>query len=422
MRAASKARGAATLVVVMVLFLVMALLAAYANRALMFEQRVASSYFRASLSQEMAEAGIEWSLSMLNSTAIDGTCTPVNQGGQRFADRYLGFDAANRVIKPITPVSRIMVDCTRSSAEGWTCRCPAPNARVVPTAIGGEGLVPSFGLRITSEKGGRPAELVFSAQGCTDSVVDRCNNTRSNSKNLQGLTVYKAVVSLVSAVRTPPAAPIIVKKNLVITGGGLGLHNTDPRSAGLLYVTGGSTPVGLVDSRLDSVPGTAAALARVSDDETLKNADTDAFKMFMGATASRYAQHPALRKLACNGDCGAALAAAYTSGMRMIWVDGPLSLSSNQTLGSAADPLLLIATGDVTLSGPFQLTGMLVVRGNLSWSNTSALPSLITGMVLVEGDAATDGQMDVVYQQALADQLRNRMGSYVRVSGGWIDQ
>ena len=48
-------RGAATLVVVMVLFLIMALLAAYANRSLVFEQRIANGYYRASLAQEMAE-------------------------------------------------------------------------------------------------------------------------------------------------------------------------------------------------------------------------------------------------------------------------------------------------------------------------------------------------------------------------------
>jgi hypothetical protein len=29
--------------------------------------------------------------------------------------------------------------------------------------------------------------------------------------------------------------------------------------------------------------------------------------------------------------------------------------------------------------------------------------------------------MDIVYQQRVADNLRNRMGSYVRVPGSWID-
>ena len=77
-------RGAATLVVVMVLFLVMALLAAYANRSLVFEQRIANGYYRASLAQEMAEGGLDWTVAMLNGTAIDGNCEPVAAGGTRF--------------------------------------------------------------------------------------------------------------------------------------------------------------------------------------------------------------------------------------------------------------------------------------------------------------------------------------------------
>jgi len=34
---------------------------------------------------------------------------------------------------------------------------------------------------------------------------------------------------------------------------------------------------------------------------------------------------------------------------------------------------------------------------------------------------ATSGTVDIVYQQTIANQLRNRMGSYVRIPGGWID-
>ena len=57
MTPAGTQRGAATLVIVMVLFLVMAMMAAFANRNLMFEQRIASNYYRAGLSHEVAEAG-----------------------------------------------------------------------------------------------------------------------------------------------------------------------------------------------------------------------------------------------------------------------------------------------------------------------------------------------------------------------------
>ena len=137
--------------------------------------------------------------------------------------------------------------------------------------------------------------------------------------------------------------------------------------------------------------------------------------------ASRYVNHPALHVVTCSNDCAADLLAAYTAGRRMLWVNGAMNLSSDVTLGSDTDPLLVVATGAVTLTGPFQFTGLLVSRGNLAWTNTAATPSLVTGAVLVEGDMQTTGTMDIHYRQAVANQLRNRLGSYVRVPGGWSD-
>ena len=101
-----------------------------------------------------------------------------------------------------------------------------------------------------------------------------------------------------------------------------------------------------------------------------------------------------------------------------------MTISSNKVLGDLTDPLLIVANGDVTLTGQFELNGMLVATGNLAWINNTALLSRVNGIVLVGGAMTTAGagRMDIVYQQAIADQLRNRMGSYVRVPGGWIDQ
>jgi len=63
---------------------------------------------------------------------------------------------------------------------------------------------------------------------------------------------------------------------------------------------------------------------------------------------------------------------------------------------------------------------MVVTTGNLDWTNATGL-SLINGMVLVGGSMSTTGPVDISYQQAVADQLSNRIGSFVRVPGGWID-
>jgi hypothetical protein len=420
----SKAQhGAATLVVVMVLFLVMALLAGYANRALLFEQRIANSYYRASVAQEMAEAGLEWSLAQLNGEAIDSSCTPTATAGTRFVDRYLSISAADRGIKSGSGgVASTAVDCTRAGS-GWTCRCPALGSWAAPSPVSGTAMTPSFGITIQAIPPYMPAgagTIQLSSSGCTDSVVSSCIVADVNSKASQGTSVQHALIALVSAVRSPPVAPLVVKGDVVVAGTGLGLHNTDPRSAGLLYDVKG-TVSGFNDSRLNSVPGTSPSLARIANDNTLPSDGVEFFRMFMGAVPDRYELHPSLRKVTCSSDCGGTLASAYTAGKRIIWVDGDMAIQSNQTLGSASDPVVIIAEGNVDLAGAFQLNGILVARGNVTWTNTSAASSLIVGMLLAEGNVTTNGSMDIVYQPAIADQLRNRVGSFVRVPGGWTD-
>lgn len=423
--------GAATLVVVMMLFLVMALLAAYANRSLLFEQRISGSYSRASLAQEVAEGGIEWALAQLNGPATDTACKPVAANGKRFVDRYLQIDPADRSFKLPKTYSKMMADCARDVANaGWACRCPDlpdGNVRTRPAAMGGNALTPSFGIQVMFPPPSLPSmrggTFQLRSVGCTSSVVDDCqfDSLLVRSRSQYARAFFTATIALVGAVRTPPAAPLVVKGDLAMTGAGLGLHNTDARSAGTLLAIGGAWS-GMNDARMESVPGTALNQTRVQNDDTLHNAAAaDVFKMFMGAAPSRYRHHPALREVTCNGDCVDALVAAYAAGKRILWVDGPLTIGSNQTLGSIADPVLIIAK-DVVLDGPFQLNGMLVAQGDLEWHNTGGLSSLINGMVLVTGGMQTEGAMDIVYQQAIADYLRNRLGSFVRVPGGWIDE
>ncbi|CAM3838807.1 PilX N-terminal domain-containing pilus assembly protein [Roseateles saccharophilus] len=405
----------------MVLFLVMALLAAYANRGLLFEQRIAGSYARAALSQEVAEGGIEWALAQLNGPAIDANCQPLAVGGQRFADKYLQINPSDRsIVLTKLNYAPIFADCTRDNANaGWACRCPAINTRVPPAAAGGTDLIPSFGIRAIAGSRGGTIQLI--STGCTDSVVDNCagSNASSRSTSQWAMVRFNSTIALVSAVRTPPATPLVVKGNLDMTGAGLGLHNTDPRSAGLLLDIGGSWS-GMNNARMQSVPGTDPSQASIQNDQAL-SAAPDVFKMFMGATPTRYFQHPSLRTVTCSGDCSNALQTAYNAGSRILWVAGSMSFSSNKTIGSPGDPVLIIADGNISLDGPFILNGMLVATGNLSWNNAGGATLLINGIVLVGGSMQTSGAMDIAYQQAIADQLTNRMGSFVRVPGGWVD-
>lgn len=429
LRHACAQRGAATLVVVMVLFLVMALLAAYGNRSLMFEQRIAGSYYRASMAQEMSEAGAEWSLAMLNGTAINGSCAAVATGGTRFVNQYLNVSAADRATTgTITGTGpRLAVDCA-SNGTTLVCRCPLPNTRATqPTTALAGALVPSFGVALGTDTDVHYGSFQVTSYGCTDSSVDSCSGATAQTRSQTAAAASLQLVSIgfIGAVPSSPTSPLTVKGTLTTSGaGGLGLHNTDPRSAGQLVVSGGFAPP-LIDARMDSVPGTPPEQARSFGDTYLSglngpDGDKTFFRNFMGMVPSRYKNHPAARSVTCSGDCGPTLATAFAAGQRIMTVDNGMTINSG-TIGTAAAPVVVVVYGDVTITGPMQLNGMLVVLGDLTWTNNAAAPSQVNGMVVVQGDMNAVGQMDIIYQQSIANELRNRLGSYARVSGGWID-
>ena len=97
-RRAPARRGVATLVVVMVLFFILALTAAYTNRNLIFEQKTSSNQYRSTQAFEAAEAGLEWALAQLNGGLVNSSCQPDNTNGRSFRDRYLGMFGSSPTI------------------------------------------------------------------------------------------------------------------------------------------------------------------------------------------------------------------------------------------------------------------------------------------------------------------------------------
>ncbi len=70
---------------VLLLFFIISLVAAYAGRSLIFEQRTSANQYRATQAFEAAEAGLEWALAMLNGGRISATCLPsANAGDKQF--------------------------------------------------------------------------------------------------------------------------------------------------------------------------------------------------------------------------------------------------------------------------------------------------------------------------------------------------
>lgn len=140
------------------------------------------------------------------------------------------------------------------------------------------------------------------------------------------------------------------------------------------------------------------------------------FARHFGMARPSWIGQPVVQRLACSGDCGAALAAANAQGP-LLAVDGDVLLRGPLALGSAARPLLLTVAGRLRIEGPVSFVGA-VHAGSLEWAGPTGP---WRGAVLVEGAAAGSGAFDLQHDPAALQPLRLRQGSFVRVPGSWRD-
>ncbi len=100
-------RGAAALAVTLLLFFAMCLVAAYANRGLLLEQRASANQYRAAQAFEAAEAGIEWAIAQLNQPQrINGQCLPsADATDASFRERFVHFRVDTGRLEPMSWMS-----------------------------------------------------------------------------------------------------------------------------------------------------------------------------------------------------------------------------------------------------------------------------------------------------------------------------
>ena len=153
---------------------------------------------------------------------------------------------------------------------------------------------------------------------------------------------------------------------------------------------------------------------------TLKTSGESAEGFFVrhfGLSKAQWMRQPAVRRLACEGDCGAALAVLAAQGVTLVALPGDLLLRGPLALGTPQRPMLIVAAGQVQLQGAVQVHGVIHAAG-FGWSAPAAA---VRGALISEGAAAGDTSLDLVRDAAVLDTLRTRHGSFVRLPGSWRD-
>ncbi|WP_019023660.1 MULTISPECIES: PilX N-terminal domain-containing pilus assembly protein [unclassified Thioalkalivibrio] len=134
--------------------------------------------------------------------------------------------------------------------------------------------------------------------------------------------------------------------------------------------------------------------------------DDDFFRNFMGQEPNSYRDNVVTQ-----------LDPDSIDGMtnEVIWMTGDVDL--NDTVGNRDNPVVLVVEGDATLSGNFELHGVLYVRGNLSANGTPT----VYGASVIQGDTTDAGGTPYFVFDPVAASGAGELGARGAISGAWRD-
>jgi hypothetical protein len=412
-------RGAAALALTLLLFFVLALVLAFANRHLVFEQRTATNQVRAAMAFEAAQAGVEWGLAMLNSKErINSDCLPDTSSTARlWRERHLNYNATTRLQHT---TAGLTAACVRDGNQ-WRCHCPAQGTASVSLAQSDE---PVAGFVVQLSETATPGQIHLRSKGCQSAGV-ACWDMNSDAPAGEAQAHQRVHLALVGGLRTPPAAPLTARGN--ITGQALAAHHVDAASGGVALHAGGS--VQITAPQLSFVAGGSTSQAVAAMDGDLAGLNPDAlFAAVWGMGPQRWAAQTSVRHVVCSAgassDCSSALQNTIAQrGNRLLWVEGDVLLdagSSTLSLGSLDQPMVLVVRGQLMLRGAVQIVGA-VVANELQWQQASSNATL-QGAAWSAGSVVTDGAPQFVWNADVLNRLRWNTGSWAPLAGGWRDQ
>lgn len=443
----ARQRGAAALVVVLVLFFIISLVAAYTSRGMIFEQRTSINQLRSTQALDVGDAGIEWAITKLNAGLLGaGSCDPDNAGASTFRQRYLTF-AADGTISTASP-NTANATCVMVPGTGWQCSCPAAGS-TIPGAAGGPS--PAFRVYFGRDLASAPFRqnlIRVTVSACTD-ASDNCLASPQIPDPGKGNIVVSAALGLKGAIDTIPAAAVTLPASATTAasltlapGTQLAAYNGTQGGNGLAIQAGGTLPAaGLI---VGGAPGMPPELAKLEGDASLSTeavtgglrnsvdagacaaGDTHVgcsfnrtFTSFFGAPRNIYARQPGL--VTCTAGCDSAYLGqlAARNPRSVILVQGNATLDAS--LGTAADPVALVVQGNVALSGAGTvITGF--VYGTSGVWNVTGTPRIDGAMASeVAATLSGGGTLEVRYDLPTLSKLRYEYGSFVRVPGSWRD-
>lgn len=437
MRSPKRQRGVGTLVISLILLISMTLVAFFANKSLLFEQKTSANQLRSTKAFEAAEAGIEWATSMLNDVRfINENCTTAGTNTQSFRSKYLPYSAGSGFAPVITAFPGCSMSET-SGSPGFSCSCPAAGN---PSLISGNN--PTFTVEFkpvnaTTLPDATPdnESVLVTSYGCTSAVAP-CVPHLLAPTAADAFQSISVILKLRPGLRSVPAAAITTGGSLQLTSSASVISNTDLESNGTLVNAGGginsSAVTGCNGSFKDfqdayTLPGTPTQNAMIANDASLSalSADPDAmFQSYFGTTIEQFQADSSTAILGMSPSCPSesanydAFNAAYNQGYRAFYTT--CDFKTTKDIGSAPSPIIFVSTAALKFSGGANIYG-LVYGDQATWDEVGLGNGTLNGALIVRGDYCANANATYNYNGDILKNTRGLTGTLARVPGSWKD-
>jgi hypothetical protein len=355
-------RGGAVLPVALILLAGAALMLLFAQRNLLVDWRITQNGYGHRLAYSAAESGLAAVVSALNDSS---------QRAQILADTK-GMGRYDTVRKPIHELSIGDMLSTRVDIK-------------------------ALGL------GQADLRLQLQSTGC----VHSCELGKS-----QGRAVVSQTLAMLGGIHRIPYALMTARGAITATGSPT-LNNQVSAVRGMLLHAGRDITVDDTVIR-QSVPGNPPDATSVAPDKALSQMLPDQFFQYWLGGDKAFVRNTAT-PITCSGECGMALAAA---GSRVIWIAGDARISSG-VIGSAAEPVVLLASGTLEITGSARITGIVYSMGPTT--RLALTQGRLEGAVIAENDLLIESTGIYNYHATALQAAQTHLGRFVPVPGRWSD-
>ena len=439
-------RGAASLFVALMLLLGGTIIAFFANRSFIFEQRTSANQYRATKAFELAEAGAEWALGKLNENLPLAAGSSCATGGAataatfriRFAAPQAAGGACAGVAGCLVANTAAAPGCRIDNAGVATCDCPtAAVASLGAPAADEQG---RFAVHFAPVAGDGSAVEIIS-RGCVNTVGNVACDPTDTTVQSDATATVRQIVKIVPSVPSGPAAAL-TSGSATVTGGNMTVVNNDQTSNGITIHAG--TTVNMNGStQVFSLPGTPPRASVLDNDPSLAdltNSSEEAFfANYFGQTLTNYRDvNPDVIRVGpsapvvanrCNSTstCSTVVTNIVNTGVRnpSFFVDSNLAFNGS-TLGSQGNSIVLVASGDIELRGGVTAYGLFysaTATALENWDYNGSGGATIYGAFISRGRFDNgSGNMRLIYDPSLWGAAAPPVGRLVRVPGSWRDK